>query len=200
MNQIPDTRVSLILRLADEADAHAWNEFVAIYQPFVYRFARRKGLQDSDAVELVQEVLIAITKSIKKWRPDPDRAKFRTWLFRIAKFNLIRLMRKREREPQCDELGWEEIESHHVDGIPQGWRVSDAEQNAYRQTVLQWATSVVRNQFHQHTWDAFRLSSFENRPIAEVAKLTGMTRDQVYVARSRVIRRLRNQIERFEVS
>ena len=57
MQQIPDTRSSLILRLADNVDGEAWDEFVEIYEPFIYRYARRRGLQDADARELVQDVL-----------------------------------------------------------------------------------------------------------------------------------------------
>src|SRR5579862_4872450 len=98
MPHVPETRASLILRLPATADAEAWREFVSIYEPFVFRFARRGGLQDADARELVQNVLLAVARAVGRWRPDGERGKFRTWLFRIARNQLIDLVGKRQRQ------------------------------------------------------------------------------------------------------
>ena len=70
---LPDTRASLILRLPDARDVEAWDEFVAIYEPLVYRLARKQGLQHADAQELVQEVLLAVSRSVDRWVPDQER-------------------------------------------------------------------------------------------------------------------------------
>jgi RNA polymerase sigma-70 factor (ECF subfamily) len=72
MPQPPETRPSLIRRLRDSGDAEAWQEFVAIYQPLVYRLARGKGLQDADAQELVQDVMIAVSGAVENWVPDAE--------------------------------------------------------------------------------------------------------------------------------
>ena len=80
-----ETRASLILRLPDAADAAAWDELVAIYAPLVYRLAVQKGMQPSDADDLVQEVFTAIARFVADWLERPDRGSFRAWLLTIAR-------------------------------------------------------------------------------------------------------------------
>ena len=89
MPRVPDTRASLILRLPTKTDAQAWREFVSIYEPFLHRFIRRQGMQDADARELVQDVLLSVVQAVGQWQTDASRAKFRTWLFRIARNRMI---------------------------------------------------------------------------------------------------------------
>ncbi|MFY9254347.1 MAG: sigma-70 family RNA polymerase sigma factor [Fuerstiella sp.] len=98
MPRVPETRASLILRLPSAEDGDAWQEFVSIYEPFVYRFAIRGGLQDADAKELVQNVMLSVAKAVGRGRPDSKRAKFRTWLFRIARNQLLDELSKQTRQ------------------------------------------------------------------------------------------------------
>ncbi len=193
MQQIPDTRSSLILRLADNVDGEAWDEFVEIYEPFIYRYARRRGLQDADARELVQDVLVGVANAVSKWKPDQGRAKFRTWLFRIAKFQLLKRFRKNSQEKQFGD--WAELDDILS---MQDWKPCEEEETEYRRMVFRWAAEQVQEQVKPKTWLAFQLSSIENQSVAQVAETTGLTRDQVYVARSRVIKRLREHIQTFE--
>jgi len=195
MNQIPPTRASLIVRLPDASDAPAWREFTEIYEPFVYQYARRRGLQDSDARELVQEVFLGVAKAVKRFKPDPDKAKFRTWLFRIARNQLATLARKRRGEKQVDTGAWQTLEA----AAGASKVAADAEfDKTYRSEVFMWASQRVKKKVQSQTWDAFWQTCVEGQEISTVAENLGIPRGAVYVARSRVIRRLRKEVSRFE--
>ena len=84
MTETPETRPSLLVRVKDPTDRQAWSQFVEVYRPVIHRLARRKGLQHADAEDLVQRVLVAVAGSIDRWEHDARRAKFRTWLHRVA--------------------------------------------------------------------------------------------------------------------
>ena len=87
MTAIPATRASLLLRLRDPRNAAAWNDFLDLYGPLVYGYARKQGLQDADAADLSQDVLIAVAGAVGRLEYDPSYGAFRNWLFTAVRQN-----------------------------------------------------------------------------------------------------------------
>ena len=81
----PETRSSLMLRLREPQDQQAWAEFVSIYEPLVLRVLRHRGLQEADARDVTQQVVLGVTQAVQRWQPDGQQASFRRWLFSIAR-------------------------------------------------------------------------------------------------------------------
>src|SRR5437764_13203233 len=88
MAEFPPTRASLLLRLRDSRDEAAWREFVELYTPLVYGYGRKQGLQDADAADLAQDVLVAVAGAVGRLEYDPKRGSFRNWLFTVVRHRL----------------------------------------------------------------------------------------------------------------
>jgi RNA polymerase sigma-70 factor (ECF subfamily) len=190
MNDLPATRHSLIVKLRDPADSAAWGEFMAIYEPLVYRLGRLKGLQDADARDLCQEVFHAVAKAIERW--DPGRGSFRGWLSRIARNLLINFLTRRQHQ-------YHGSGASSIRDLLEAQPALDASATAlfeaeHERRLFQWAAEEVRGEFTPATWQAFWQTALEDRPPGKVAAELGLSVGAVYVARSRVLSRLRRRI------
>lgn len=201
MSDLPDTRESLLLRVGDPANAEAWREFAAIYRPAVYRMARRRGLQDADAEDLSQRVLVAISQRIADWRPTSPQGAFRAWVAVIARnLALNALTRPRidsgkggtsvierlARQPAREEAGGE-LAAREFD-------------DEYRRALFRLTSEQIRGEFQEATWQAFWLTAVEGVPITEAARRLGKSEGVIYAGRSRVMRRLKQKVREFELA
>jgi RNA polymerase sigma-70 factor (ECF subfamily) len=194
MQANPDTRESLILRLPTAADAEAWREFVDIYEPLVLRFAKSKGLQDADAREVAQNVFLSVARAVERWQPDPERGRFRAWLFRIARNQLLHWISKRNTRPTLH--GYASSPSWEFEDPCQP--LNEEIELEYRREMFRLAAMQVRNAFSEQSWTAFWRTSVLDEPVQQVASQLGMSVGAIYIARSRVTARLRATIEAWE--
>lgn len=189
----PLTRQSLVLRLRDRRDDQAWAEFVDLYEPLVYRLARARGLQDADARDVCQEVFRAVAGAIQRWDPDPAKGRFRAWLSRIARNLLVNFLAARKRHaPGVGGTSVQELLLAAPAVDPEAQSEFAAE---FKRRAFQWAAEQVRGDVTETTWRAFWLTGVENRGVAEVAKELRLSEGAVYIARSRVLARLRQRVQ-----
>jgi RNA polymerase sigma factor (sigma-70 family) len=187
------TRASLLIRLADQRDRQAWFDFVDLYSPVVYGFARRQGLQDADAADLVQEVLRSVSRSLSGF--DPQKGRFRSWLMAVVRHRLSEFRTKQGRQVvgSGDTEVRQQLEQvSAVDGVEQLW------EHEYRQSIFRVAADRIRHEFEASTWQAFWMTSVEGKKTGDVARSLGLSSGAVYVARSRVLARLKKQIQSLE--
>jgi len=190
----PETRESLILRLPSSADAQAWSEFIELYEPLILRFAKRRGLQEADAREIAQNVLIAVAKSVDRWRPDRQKGKFRAWLFRIARNQVINWVSKRASE-RC--LG-READVNELSQIESASEANLEIELDYRREMFRLAAAQVRDTFSESNWNAFWLTAVLGESIESVAEKLDRTPGSIYVARSRATARIKKIVEQWE--
>lgn len=196
MTLSPTTRASLLLRLRDAQDHEAWLEFVSIYEPVAYRLLRRRGLQDADAREVMQELFIAVNRSIDRWDPARESGSFRGWLQRVTRNLVVNWLKRRERRVAA--IGGPELQAM-LDRLPADGQAETAEfDHELRRALFQRAADKVRREVQPATWQAFWETGVIGTPPAEAARKLGMQVGAVRVAKCRVLVRLRNAIDELE--
>ena len=193
MSDAGTTRVSLLVRVRDPQDEAAWSEFVEIYAPLVYRYARRSGLQDADASDVTQDVLRTTIRTMPAFDYNPRRGRFRGWL-RTVTMNQVRDHKSRgqHREQGTGDTGvhqWLSQQSRQSETDEDFW------EREYRERLFQWAAERVRVQFRDASWRAFEETTVNGRPAVEVAEELGLSVGAVYIAKSRVLAKLKEEIE-----
>jgi len=197
MSQPPQTASSetssSVLHRAQAQDPEAWRVLVELYGPIVYGWVRSAGIGQHDAADLVQEVFQAVLTSLSRFRQDRPTDRFRDWLWTITHRRACDFWRRRATQPsgaggtQAQERLAQLEERLPNDGPPE-----DAGEQAH---LVRQALELVRAEFAAHTWQACLQTAVEGRHPADVAADLEMTLGAVYVARCRVFKRLRQELE-----
>ena len=183
MNQWPTTQDSLLQNLADPASHDAWFDFARLYEPVVYRFSRKRGLQHADAVEVTQRVMLSVLRSAPGWQNSQPPNHFRSWLKSVATNTLINLT-VRESKHRAGESG-------RV--IEQPTDEQSAWQTEEKRSILREALSRIRSEFSADSWEAFERTLLQRESVDAVAADLKKSAGAIYAARARIMKRLQRE-------
>ena len=191
MCSLPATRLSLLHRLRQaDTDQAAWAGFVARYGPAIHAWCRQWGLQETDAQDATQDVLVRLARGMRTFQYDPKAGSFRGWLRTVSRRAWIDFLDDRRRAGAgvggADGLA----EVAAADGLEEALDLE------HQREVFDRASEAVRARVAPHTWEAFRLTAADGRPGADAAAELGMTVAAVFKAKSKVVRMLRDEVRK----
>lgn len=187
----PATRVTLIERICNRQDPNAWQVFVTVYRPLIYRYCCRRGLQDADAQDVAQNVMCRIRAALPHFKYDPQRGRFRGWLGTITR----REMRRQQLQQQAALCDGTTCQAHVLEALGD---VTDPCDHDWTETFYTYAMQValerIRPEFTQDMWQAFDAIWFHDLTPAETAAKLHRPPAWVYHVKYRILRRLKEVI------
>jgi RNA polymerase sigma-70 factor (ECF subfamily) len=191
-----ETRITLLLRLRrDPGDAAAWDEFVAIYGGKIHGWCRAWGLQDADAQDVTQTVLLKLAARMRDFAYDPEKS-FRAWLKTVVRHSWL-AFREQQGRPGGGSGDSRVLEQLH--SVAAGEDLLKRLEEGFDHELLAEAVRRVRLRVEPRTWEAFRLTAEEGLSGAETSALTGLRVSQVYVAKRRVHQMLQDEVRKLEL-
>ena len=194
IRESPVTPASLLVRLRDGSNQDDWREFVKLYSPLVYGFVRNRGLQDADAADLLQDVLRSVAGALDRLKYDKQKGGFRAWLFTITRNKLATFLTSRRSHNQASgDSGQHELLSAHPD---QSSSLEGEWEREFQRQLAARAMETIQSEFEEKTWQAFWQTAVDGLSAAEVSRRIGLSSGAIYVAKSRVLARLKSEVER----
>jgi len=197
VTQFPETRESLIVQVKDPRNREAWALFADIYQPVIYRIARARGLQHADALDLTQQVLLAVATSIGRYEKSDKSIRFRHWLRRVARNAIINSLTRRPSDQATGNSSMEDLSDQRRDRESEPDSLFALE---YHRELYLRAAEIVRTDVNCDTWKAFELTVIEGFSNSDAAIKLDKSIGTIYAARSRVMKRLRDAVADIEES
>ena len=195
------TRRSLLSRLKHWDDAESWRDFFDTYGGLLHRFALRSGLSETEAQDAVQETLLAVAKQMPEFRYDPTKGSFRAWLYNQARWRIADAFRRRQRAgfaeplPEGSATGTAEAEQF---ADPASEKLEAAWDAEWREHQLARALVRVKAQVSARQFQMFHLVAVKGWAMAEITRTLKVNRAQVYVAKLRVSRLVKEELARLD--
>lgn len=195
------TRRSLLSRLKDWDNQDSWREFFNTYWRLIYDFAAKAGLDDADAQDVVQETVISVAKQMQGFKYDPACGSFKAWLMQITRRRIADRLRKRYRSGDIGVLKVDDSSAAALlDELPDA--SSSALENLWeeewRRHMADAAMERVKRLVSPEQFQMFEFSVLQRWPAGQVAEALGVTTIQVYMARHRVGKLVKKEIQRLE--
>jgi len=187
------TSVSL-LRRAKANDSAAWERLSRLYSPLVYQWCRRFGLHAADAADVVQDTFRSVALSIGQFRHDAAGGSFRGWLWTIARNKVHDFHRRQGRQA---EAAGGTTAHRNLQQLPE-MAPEEADESSRQQVtadLAERALVLMQTDFEERTWRAFWLTAVEQKTAAEAGQELALSTAAVYMAKSRVLRRLREELD-----
>jgi RNA polymerase sigma factor (sigma-70 family) len=196
----PQTRRSLLSRLRDLDDNESWRDFFDLYWRLVYNVARRAGLREDDAEEVVQETVISVARRMPGFIYDPSRGSFKQWLLRITGRRIMDHLRKAYRQPLRASVPPESLEEDqaHAEALadPLSAQIEEGWEDEWKRSIFEAAVAEVRHQANPKQFQVFDYCVLKGWPISQVAGTLGLNAAQVYLAKHRVTRAVKRSAQR----
>jgi RNA polymerase sigma-70 factor (ECF subfamily) len=183
-----ETSASLLDRVRGEPDGLAWQRWHVLYEPLIHGWLRKQGLLSSDRDDVVQNVLTVVVRRIPEFHHNQRTGAFRHWLKSITINCLRDYWKQRRQHPRsADALGVLDAWEDDSGALSREWAQEHDRQ------VVQRLLALLEPEFTPATWQAFRMVVLEYRPVAEAARELNLSTNAVYIAKSRVLTRLRQE-------
>ena len=200
-NEFLATRRSLVERLGDWNDSKRWQQFFDSYWKLIHSAARKAGLTETEAQEVVQETLITVAKKIERLQYDPAIGSFKGWLLNITRWRIADQFRKRNPAQQRGSLGNEDTaRTRTIERIPDpaGFDLDAAWDEEWQRNLLQAASTRVKKKVSAKQYQIFDCYVMKQWPVQKVAKELRVSAAQVYLARHRVGALLKKEVAKLE--
>jgi RNA polymerase sigma-70 factor (ECF subfamily) len=188
---VEKTSSSLLRRLRNPEDKASWGEFVALYEPLLIRYVRKKGLDDHDAQDVVQGIFITLLRKLPTFELDRGKGRFRTWLWQVTHNAVVDWARSRKRAKDLEDKLRAEFSEGNEEPDP-SW---DEE---LQKRILEYSLQKVKERTNSSTWTCFEEHLLKGRSGTEVGAELGMPANTVYVYAARVLARVREQCEAYQ--
>lgn len=202
MDPIPESLISVagaskctsdtLLEKVRSGDSDSWDRLVQLYSPLVYAKLRKRGLSDTDAADVSQEVFLKIHRSLDKFRRDPPELRFRKWLATIVRNAFLDFVKTEDKKVKA--AGGTEM-NQMLKETPDSIEDESFDRPGDDAQLVRRALKIIKDDFQSNTWKAFWMTSVDERPSREVADELGMTPAGVRKAKERVTVRLLETIK-----
>jgi len=183
------TNTALLDALKSSGSKGAWQRFVDRYHPLLVRYGRRMGLSHEDALDAAQQTLMEFCESYQQDKYEREKGRLRNWLFGVARHQILRIIRLLpQREVQMTEQGGQ---TDYFVRIPDERQWERAWDQEWELCVLEACMVEIRQQFDARTVEAFELFAWQGQPARQVAERLGITSNAVFIAKHRILKRIR---------
>ncbi len=202
MNDLIPTRESLLSRLKDWRDEASWQDFFDTYWRLIYGVARKAGLGDAEAQDIVQETVLSVARKIDGFRYDPKVCSFKTWMLNLTRWRIINQFKQRERTacPTPLPIGDSADRTDALERIadPSGCDLEAIWDAEWEKNLLTAALERVKRQVAPEQFQIFDLCFLEGWPVRKVTQTLGVSAARVYLAKHRIGRLLKKELARLE--